>query len=114
MELRYWYHVRLTDTGVYLKVSPPGRAAGQAEIFWADIVRVWFKAEDGLLSDAWYLFTKHRPESYAVPVDADGSEALLAELLKRKLFPAELAIRAAQGFNELFCWPPLDSEGAHS
>jgi hypothetical protein len=112
MELRDWYHVRLSDSGIGLEVSPPGREAWQAEILWSDIVRVCFKAEDGLLSDGWYFFTRHRPESYAVPVEADGGEALLDELLKRKLFDAELAIRAASAIDEVFCWPPFDEDSA--
>jgi hypothetical protein len=108
MELHEWYHVRLSDSGIHLEVSPPERAAWQADILWSDIVRVCFKAEGGLQSDGWYIFTRHRPESYAVPVEADGGEALLDELLKRKLFDAELAIRAASAIDELFCWPPVE------
>lgn len=108
MELRDWYHVRLSDLGIRLEVSPPNQAAWQAELPWADIVRVCFKAEDGLQSDGWYFFTKHRPESYAVPVGADGGEALLDELLKRKLFDAKLAIQAAYANGEVFCWPPIE------
>ncbi|HJT77530.1 MAG TPA: hypothetical protein VJ739_10055 [Gemmataceae bacterium] len=112
MEVRDWYKVRLSDSGIRLEVSPPNRQAWREEIAWADIVRVCFKAEDGLLSDGWYLFTKHRPESYAIPVRADGGEALLDALLKRGLFDAQLATRAASALSELFCWPPLDGEGA--
>jgi len=108
MELREWYKVRLSDSGIRLEVSPPGRAAWQADILWSDIVRVCFKAEDFLQSDGWCVFTKHRPESYAVPVEADGGEALLGEFLTRKLFDAELAIRAASASDGLFCWPPAE------
>ena len=108
MELREWYHVRLSDSGISLDVSPPGRAAWQADILWSDIVRVCFKAEGGLQSDGWYVFTRNRPESYAVPVEADGGGALLDEFLNRKLFDAELAIRAASAIDELFCWPPAE------
>ena len=111
MELRDWYRVRFSDTGIQLDVSPPGKAAWQAVIAWADITRVCFKAEDGLASDGWYLFTKHRPESYAVPVEADGGDVLLDELLKRKLFDADLAIRAAMASDEVFCWPPVEDGG---
>ena len=112
MGLRDWYHVRITDTGICLEVVPPSRAAWQAEILWADITRVCFKAEGGLQSDAWYFFTRHQPESYAVPVEADGGEALLDELLKRKLFDAKLAIRAASALDEVFCWPPHEDDHA--
>ena len=109
MELREWFRVRLRETGIQLDVSPPGKAAWQALIPWADITRVCYKVEDGFMSNGWYLFTKQRPESYAVPVEADGGDALLDELLKRKLFDAELTIRAAMAFNEVFCWPPVES-----
>jgi hypothetical protein len=107
MELREWFRVRVSDLGIHLDVSPPNRAAWQANIAWSEIVRVCYKAEDGLISDGWYFFTKHRPESYVVPVEADGGQAVLDELLKRKLFDAELATRAACAVNESFCWPPV-------
>ncbi len=112
MELREWYRVRLSDTGIQLDVSPPGKPAWQALIPWADINRVCYKVEDGFVSNGWYIFTKDRPESYAVPVESEGGDALLDEFLKRKLFDAQLAIRAAMAFNEVFCWPPLESGSA--
>jgi hypothetical protein len=108
MSVRDWFRVRVGESGIRLEVSPPDREAWEAEIRWSDIVRVCFKAEGGLLSDGWYFFTRHRPESYAVPVEADGGDVLLDELLKRKLFDAELAIRAACAIDEVFCWPPVE------
>jgi len=52
------------------------------------------------------------PESYAVPVETDGGDALRSTLVERYLFDTELAIRAAAARDELFCWPPLDGETA--
>ena len=69
---------------------------------------MYFKAEDGLRSDGWYIFVKQRAESYAIPVEADGGTLLLDEFLKRRLFDAELAIRMAGATDELFCWPPQE------
>ncbi len=112
MELPDWYRVRVSALGIHLEVSPPNRPAWQADILWSDIVRVCLAAEDGLISDAWYFFTKHRPESYVVPVEADGGEVLLEELLKRKLFDAQLLIRAACATNQLFCWSPAEENRA--
>jgi hypothetical protein len=112
MQLREWYRVRLSYTGIQLDVSPPGKPAWQALIPWADITRVCYKVEAGFVSSGWYIFTKDRPESYPVPVEADGGDALLDELLKRKLFDANLAIRASMAFNEVFCWPELESSRA--
>ncbi|CAK0751898.1 conserved hypothetical protein [Gammaproteobacteria bacterium] len=107
MNLQDWYHVRLDIAGILLDVSPPNQGAWQAKIPWEDIIRVCFSAEDVLSSDAWYIFTRSRPESYAVPVEADGGDALLDEFLMRKLFNAELAIRAASAVDEVLCWPPV-------
>jgi hypothetical protein len=98
----------LGDSGIRLEVSLPGRVPWQADIVWSNIVRVCYKAEDLGLSDGWYIFTRQRSESYAVPVEADGGEKLLDEFLKRKLFDAELAIRAASVIDELFCWPSVE------
>jgi hypothetical protein len=38
-------------------------------------------------------------------MEAEGGQALLDEIIRRKLFPAELAIRAATTPEGLFCWP---------
>jgi len=106
VKLRDWYRVKFSDAGVQLDVSPPGMAAWKAQVPWTDIVRVCFKVEDGQMSSGWYLFTKDRPESYAVPVEADGGDSVLDELLKRKLFDAELAIQASMALDGVFWWPP--------
>src|SRR6266852_3865874 len=46
MALREWFRVRVSDLGIHLDVSPPNRAAWQADIPWSEIVRVCYKAED--------------------------------------------------------------------
>ena len=109
MDVRDWYRVRVTDAGIALDVAPPRREAWHADILWGDIIRVCFRAEP-LLSDGLYLFTKHRPESYAVPVEAEGGSDLVEQLLKRKLFDAELLIRAAAETEGVFCWPPIGGD----
>jgi hypothetical protein len=45
-----------------------------------------------------------------VPTEADGGPGLLSELMRRDLFDAKLAIRAAKAERGLFCWPPDLSE----
>ena len=109
MEVRDWYHVTITEAGIRLDVAPPGKEPWHADIPWEDITRVCFKAEP-LVSDGIYLFTRHRPESYAIPTEADGGSALVGELVKRGLFDAELLLRAASEMEGLYCWPPSDSE----
>ena len=112
MELRMWFHVRVSDGGIQLDVAPPGKEAWHALLSWSDIVRVCYKVEGYGMSDAWYLFTQQRPESYAVPVEADGGGALLDELLKRKLFDAQLVTQAAMALGGVFCWPPFEDDPA--
>ena len=98
--------------GIHLDVSPPGTEAWQELLLWSDIVRVCYKVEGYGMSSGWYFFTKQRPESYAVPVDADGGEVLLDELQRRKLFDSELAIQAATALEGLFCSPPIEANPA--
>jgi hypothetical protein len=113
MDVRDWYRVRCDEAGIHLDVTPPGREAWQADIAWPDIIRVCHKVEGfPMLSSGWYFFTKQRPESYAVPVEADGGEKVLDELLKRKLFEAKLAIEAAMALEGVFCWPPEEPQRA--
>jgi hypothetical protein len=105
MELSHWFHVRFDEHRVYRNVSPPGKPAWSDQFAWSDVVRVCFEAGDFLESDSLYIFTRQRPESYVIPMEAEGGQALLDEIIRRKLFPAELAIRAATATEGLFCWP---------
>lgn len=70
-----------------------------------NIIRVCFKAGDLYNPDEVYIFTNERPESYLIPAEASGADALWNEIVWRKLFDAELAIKAASSINELFCYP---------
>src|SRR5215472_3344372 len=97
-----WFVVTSDDEAIYLSVSAPQRQPWQATIPWASVTRVCFAAEDWDLSDGLYLFTDLRPESWVVPVEADGGTQLLDELIRRGLFDASLAIRAAQAVSGMF------------
>jgi len=118
MELSHWFRVRFDEQGVYRNVAPPDKAPWSDQFAWSDVVRVCFEARDFLESDSLYIFVRHRPESYAIPMEAEGGQALLDELIRRKLFDAELAIRAATTPEGLFCWPerepapPRQAQGA--
>jgi len=108
--LREWFSVRFDDAGIDLRVDPPGAAGWEAIIAWKRIIRVCFEAGDLYESDAVYIFTDERPESYAIPIEADGGQALWFEILNRKLFDAKMAISAATATNKLFCCPEPDQQ----
>ena len=101
-----WFRVSWDTQRVTLDVAPPGRDAWVAEFAWDTISRVCFKAEGFELSDGVYVFTVLRPESYVIPIEADGGPAFWNEVIRRGLFDAELAIQAASAPEGLFCWPP--------
>jgi hypothetical protein len=105
--LREWFRVRWDDETVHLAVAPPGRAAWEASFAWASVTRVCFVAEEAGVSDGIYVFTAARAESYAVPIEAEGGAAFWAEILRRGLFDAELAIAAASAVAGTYCWPPV-------
>jgi hypothetical protein len=104
--LREWFRVRWDEESVHLAVAPPGRAAWAASFTWASVTRVCFTAEEVGVSDSLYVFTAERAESYAVPIEAEGGAAFWAEILRRGLFDAELAITAASSGEGTYCWPP--------
>jgi hypothetical protein len=106
-----WYQVRFDESGITRDVRPPQKAAWQDEIAWQEIIRVCFKTQEFYESDEIYIFTRARPESYLIPTEAQGGQALLQELIRRGLFDAELAIQAMSTTNELFCWPESESDG---
>ncbi|MEO9819254.1 MAG: hypothetical protein ABJ370_22905 [Paracoccaceae bacterium] len=105
-DISEWYAVDFDETEISRDVSPPGRVAYKDQLEWNAIERVMFEATDFLESDAIYLFSKHRPESYLIPMDAKGADKLWYEILDRKLFDAELAIEAAVSEGGFFVWPP--------
>lgn len=109
--LSEWFFVTFDELAVQLRAEPPGKPAWSQQFTWDSVVRICFKAEDLLASDGIYVFTSQRPESYAIPTDATGGAEFWSEILRRKLFDADLAIKAAQSTKGLFCWPPHESAG---
>ena len=106
MDVREWYTVEFDADNIRLKANPPGGQPWSQELRWADIDRVCFVAEDFTVSDGIYLFTNQRPESYAIPVEAQGGQRLWGEIIERGLFDAALAVHAATSTGGVFCWPP--------
>ena len=94
-----WYRVGFAESGITRDVRPPQNAAWQDEIAWQDISRVCFKTQEFYESDEIYIFTRARAESYLIPTEAIGGQALLQELIHRGLFDAELAIQAMSTTN---------------
>jgi hypothetical protein len=107
-EVEDWFHVRWDEVSVHLEVSPPGRDPWSASFEWSTVVRVCFQAEDLGASDGIYVFTSTRPESYAIPMEASGGSELWTEILSRKLFDAELAVKAMSSPEGSYCWPAAD------
>jgi hypothetical protein len=101
-----WFRITFDHEYVRLDVAPPGREPWKERFAWASIVRVCFKAEGLEASDGVYVFISSRPESYAIPAEADGGAEFWTEIIRRGLFDAELAIEAATASEGLFCWPP--------
>lgn len=100
-----WFNVRFDVALITLQVSPPSRPAWEAQIKWERIIRICFKTGGWDSPDELYLFTDERPESYLLPMHAVGAAALWDEILRRELFDAETAIKAASSIDKLFCWP---------
>ena len=72
MGVETWYQVRFDEQGVHRAAQPPGAEPWSDSLAWADIVRVCLEVEDFVETEALYLFSRHRPESYAIPLQADG------------------------------------------
>ena len=107
MELSDWYQVRFDDDLIYRSVAPPEHDAWTDDLAWSDVRQVCLEMEGMLGSDSMHIFTRARPESYAIPMLAAGATELLAELVRRGLFDGQMAIDAASSELGLFCWPPV-------
>ncbi len=103
--LNEWFRADFDESGIYLKVDPPGRESWANTIKWERIIRICFKSGDIFSSDELYIFTDERPESWLIPTEAFGGIELWNEIIERRLFDAETAIKAATATNELFCCP---------
>jgi hypothetical protein len=108
-KLENWFSVTWDDEYIYRNVSPPGKEAWNDEFRWADIERICFEATDYMYSDDIYIFTTERPESYVIPTESDGGSELWDLVIDKKLFDAELAIKAATSPEGMFCWPSENS-----
>jgi hypothetical protein len=106
MGVETWFQVRFDEMGIHRAAQPPGADPWADTLAWADIIRVCLEVEDFVSTEGLYLFSRHRPESYAIPMQADGGPELLQALIERGLFDAQLAIDAALAETGLFCWPP--------
>lgn len=104
-----WYSVRFDEFSVYCDGSPPESEPWSDQFAWGDIVRVCFLTGSLFESDTLYFFTSRREESYVIPTEADGGQALVSELLHRELFPAEMMLEALRTEGKLFCWPPVEA-----
>jgi hypothetical protein len=109
--LEEWFHVTFDNELIYIHIHAPGQNEIKDSIKWADIIRVCFKTGDFMSPDEIYIFVKDRPESYLIPTEADGGADLWGEIINRKLFDAELAIKAATAPEDsLFCWPEIERD----
>lgn len=100
-----WFRVRFDEAAISLHVCPPNRSAWEAQIRWERIKRVCFKAGALESPDEIYIFTDERPESYLIPIEANGGDRLWDEIIRKHLFDAEVAIEAMSSLNKLFCCP---------
>ena len=107
MRLDEWYFIEFDETEVRVRATPPGREPWSQSFRWDSVIRVCFEAADLYKSDGIYVFTSLRPESYAIPTEARGGSELWSEIIRRGLFDAQLAIEAATGNDQLYCWPPM-------
>jgi hypothetical protein len=103
-----WFRVTCDPDSVHFDVAPPGGSPWQASFPWSSVVRVCLKTEGFDLSDGVYVLTSLRPESFVFPIEAHGAGELWNEIIRRGLFDAEIAIRAASTTDRLFCWPETD------
>jgi len=105
VELSQWFRVSFGEHSVYRHAAPPGQVEWRDEFAWGDVIRVCLEAQDFTGADSLYIFVRRRSESYVIPLEAERGQEVFAELIRRKLFDAELAIRAASITEGLFCWP---------
>ena len=89
-----WYKITFDNTAIYLNIHPSEKEAKKIEIEWTTIERVCFKPGNYIESDEIYI-----------PAEAFGGLELWNEIIRRRLFDAQLAIVVAAKSEGVFCWP---------
>ena len=108
LKLENWYFVKWDEDKIYRTVNPPFKKPWNDFLNWKDIQSISFEANDLYESDCIYIFIKDRKESFAIPTESNGGSDLWNEIIRRKLFDAELAIEAASSTGGLYTWPPIE------
>ena len=109
--LEQWYIVKVDDEGVYFDVSPSNKESWKDSFNWESVERICFKDEGLYSSDAYYVFTSNRPESYVIPEEANGGKEFVHKMLELKLFDDEYFIQAMGATDGgYYCWPKHEEE----
>lgn len=104
--LSEWFEVTFDESGVLMRARPPEKEPWEQGFTWSSVTRVCYKPELPGVSDGIYVFTDARPESYVVPLEGRGGEALWNEIIRRGLFDARLAAEAKGKLSgEVYCCP---------
>jgi hypothetical protein len=106
--LAEWFAVVFNETAVTISAQPPRKSPWEQSFLWSEVRRICFKSEGLSASDAVYIFTSQRPESFVIPIEAKGGMEFWSRVVTLGLFPPELAAKATllpEG--ETLCWPPV-------
>ncbi len=105
--VRDWYRVTIDGDEVRLDVRTD--EPWQASFRFDEVGRVCIKIEPDAsigVSHGIYVWIRGREHSYAIPLDADGGDALLHALTARQLLPSALVVQAMGSLGGLYCHPP--------
>lgn len=97
-----WFKVSFDDAGIHVELHRPRLTS--STVRWADVERVCLKMEPRR-SDGVHLWLKGSNQVVAIPLEAEGGEALLFELPRRGLLTYEL-IEQAMAIPEGSVWYP--------
>ena len=106
-----WCVVRFDQQAIHLLAHPPDTAAWEAQIAWAEITRVCFRAGRWPSSGDVFLSTSTTPDGYHIPLDADGSKAVWSAIRARGLFSSALVAQATGARDALLCSPRRTKDG---
>ncbi|HEC39323.1 hypothetical protein LCGC14_0587440 [marine sediment metagenome] len=103
-----WYFVTFDNKNVYRDVRPSFQESWKDQFEWNKIIRICFQTGDLYSSDELYIFIKDKKESFLIPMEANGGLELWGEIIDRRLFDADLAIKiASESEGMLHCWPEI-------
>lgn len=80
-----WFFVSFNEIEVKIYVNPPNGNTWEEIFYWDSINKICYQFEDVYTSDGLYIYTTLRKNPFIIPLECNGGEIFIMELIKKNL-----------------------------